>query len=138
MSLWYLTWQQEPLWAWDEGWVPNSDHTLGRAASFFHHPQVSRAKYEAEKRILRMCRAKCSQMQAQMAAPTLRYLLPVLFTVSEPSSESDAEYVFAVYVQRDWSSYFRTGVGMEEQSFVLITNLNTTFFFYLQHQQIHL
>lgn len=26
--------------------------------------------------------AKHSQMQAQMAAPTLQYLLPVLFTVS--------------------------------------------------------
>lgn len=41
---------------------------------------------------------------------------------------SDAECVFAVYVQRDWSSYFRTGRGMEEQSFALIANLNTFFF----------
>lgn len=40
---------------------------------------------------------------------------------------SVAECVFAVYVQRDWSSYFRTGEGMEEQSFALIANLNTFF-----------
>lgn len=64
-----------------------------------------------------------------------RWQLPLCSTFSlffsrcrEPSSVSDAECVFAVYVQRDRSSYFRTGTGMEEQSFVLIANLNTFFF----------
>lgn len=65
-----------------------------------------------------------------------RWQLPLCSTFSlffsrcrEPSLVSDAECVFAVYVQGDWSSYFRTGTGMEEQSFALIANLNTFFFF---------
>ena len=66
-----------------------------------------------------------------------RWQLPLCSTFSlffsrcrEPSLVSDAECVFAVYVQRDWSSYFRTGTGMEEQSFALIANLNTFFFLF--------
>lgn len=64
-------------------------------------------------------------MQAQMAAPTLPYLLPVLFTVPKPSSESDAEHVFTGYVQGlELLSQHRD--GMEGQkSLVLIANLNT-------------
>lgn len=67
-----------------------------------------------------------------------RWQLPLCSTFSlffsrwrEPSLVSDAECVFAVYVQRDWSSCFRTGTGREEQSFVPIANLNTFFFFFL-------
>lgn len=57
-----------------------------------------------------ICALANAQMQAQMAAPTLPYLLPVLFTVPKPSSESDAEHVFMV-VCRDWSSCFSTEMG---------------------------
>lgn len=64
-----------------------------------------------------------------------RWQLPLCSTFSlffsrcrEPSLVSDAECVFAVYVQGDWSYYFGAGKGMEEQSFVLIANLNKLIF----------
>lgn len=76
----------------------------------------------------------CALPKTRRCAP--RWQLPLCGTFSlffsrcrEPSLVSDAERVFAVCVQRDWSSYFRAGTGMEEQSFALIANLNTFFFF---------
>lgn len=64
-----------------------------------------------------------------------RWQLPLCSTFSlffswcwEPSLVSDAECVFVVYVQGAWSSYFSAGKGMEEQSFVLIANLNKLLF----------
>lgn len=69
-----------------------------------------------------ICALANAQMQAQMAAPTLPYLLPVLFTVPKPSSESDAEHVFIGCVQ---GLLFQHRDGMEGQSLVLIANLNS-------------
>lgn len=64
-----------------------------------------------------------------------RWQLPLCSTFSlffsrcrEPSLVSDAECVFAVYVQEDWSYYFGAGKELEEQSFVLIANLNKLIF----------
>lgn len=64
-------------------------------------------------------------MQAQMAAPTLPYLLPVLFTVPKPSPESDAEHVFTGCVQ-GLELLFQHRDGMEGQSLVPIANLNSS------------
>lgn len=71
-----------------------------------------------------ICALANAQMQAQMAAPTLPYLLPVLFTVPKPSSESDAEHVFTGCVQ-GLELLFQHRDGMEGQSLVLIVNWNS-------------
>lgn len=71
-----------------------------------------------------ICALANAQMQAQMAAPTLPYLLPVLFTVPKPSPESDAEHVFTGCVQ-GLELLFQHRDGMEGQSLVLIANLNS-------------
>lgn len=71
-----------------------------------------------------ICALAKAQMQAQMAAPTLPYLLPVLFTVPKPSPESDAEHVFTGCVQ-GLELLFQHRDGMEGQSLVPIANLNS-------------
>lgn len=71
-----------------------------------------------------ICALANAQMQAQMAAPTLPYLLPVLFMVPKPSSESDAEHVFSGCVQ-GLELLFQHRDGMGGQSLVLIANLNS-------------
>lgn len=90
----------------------------------FPNSCISMAKNEAEKRILHMCLAKHSQMQAQMAAPTLQYLLPVLFMVLGAFFGIRCRVCVCCLCREAGAPISVHGREMEEQSFVLIANLN--------------